>query len=152
MPDLTAINAALGSLKLATEIAKILREGNATLQKAELKLRLAELADALAEAKLQVVEVREEIVRRDERIRQLEEAFRSKESLVRLNDAYYEVGENGEAYGDPYCVRCWEVDHLQYRLVSEQTDRRLKQCPACGHKYNSHHTERLPRRPAPSGS
>ena len=132
MPDLASSSAVLTSLKAATDIAKLLRESDLSLERAELKLRLADLVDSLAEAKLQISDIREALADRDQRIKELEEAFRDKDSVKRYGDAYYAVDENGAPSGQPYCLGCWDVHHRKARLVYKAKDRSVKLCSACG--------------------
>jgi hypothetical protein len=54
MPDLASIQAALTSIKVATDIAKFFRSADLSLEKAESKMKLAELMEALAEAKIEI--------------------------------------------------------------------------------------------------
>lgn len=136
MPDIISIAAALNSLKAATDIAKLLRESDLSLERAELKLKLADLISALADTKLELIEVQEALSEKDKRISELEEAFESKESLVRRLDAYYLVDEAGNPIGIPYCLRCWENDHKKRQLVQEVKDRWVRVCTACGHRYD----------------
>ncbi|HEU4700685.1 MAG TPA: hypothetical protein VFS40_15985 [Gemmatimonadales bacterium] len=136
MPDIATISAALTSLKTATEIAKALRDLPTTLENAELKLRVADLTGALADLKLQLTEVREDIAARETRIAELEVAFERREDLVRHGDAYYRKGEGGEAVGDAFCLRCWEVEHRQRPLVDHFADRSVRFCPACKAQYD----------------
>jgi hypothetical protein len=132
MPDLAAVSAIISSLKTATDIAKFLRESDLSLERAELKLKLADLVSSLADAKLQTVEVQEALAGRDQRIKQLEEAFQSKDALKRHGDAYYAVDANGALTGEPYCLRCWDVEHRKARLHYKAKDHFVKVCSVCG--------------------
>jgi hypothetical protein len=143
MPDIAVISAALTSLKAATEIAKILREGDLSLEKAELKLKLADLISALADTKIKLAEVQEVIIGKDNRIAELEEAFEIKGTLKRENDAYYVVDAEGNPVGAPYCLRCWETDHRKRQLV--QHSRHATICTSCGHKYKAYMTNAISR-------
>lgn len=57
MADMAAISQVPSSIKAASDIVKLLKETNVSLEKAETKLKLAELVGALADAKLEVAEV-----------------------------------------------------------------------------------------------
>ena len=50
MADIATIAAALGSLKTATDIAKLIKDSGSSLEQAEVKLQIAELISSLAEA------------------------------------------------------------------------------------------------------
>ncbi len=137
MPDIATIGAVLSSLKTATDIAKFLRESDLSLERAELKLKLADLVSALAEAKIELADVQETLSVKDKRIAELEEAFQSKDTLVRSRDAYYMVGESGNAEGIPFCLRCWENDHKKRQLVHDAKEFRIRTCTTCGHRYEA---------------
>jgi hypothetical protein len=135
VPDIAAITAVLSSLRTATDIAKLLRETDLSLEKADLKLKLADLVGSLADAKMQLSEIQELLGDRDKRIKELEEAFQSKHRLVRVRDAYYRLDDQDRPSGEPHCIRCWDVDHKQYKLQYDAKDRFVKVCPACKHRH-----------------
>jgi len=137
MPDMAAIGALLGSVKTATEIAKFIRESDVSIERAEMKLKVADLISALADVKMELVEFQEAFAAKDERIRELEEAFQTNASLVRRWDAYYTADMDGEPAGAPFCVRCWDIDHKQRRLVHDAKDYRTRICIDCGHRYEN---------------
>jgi len=143
MPDITVISAALTSLKAATDIAKILRESDLSLEKAELKLKLADLISALADIKIELTEVQEVIIKKDKRIAEIEEAFETKGTLIRKDDAYYEADVEGNPFGIPYCLRCWENDHRKRQLVHHS--RQTTICASCGHHYKAYMTNVIDR-------
>ena len=135
MPDLTAIAAALGSLKTATDIVKFLRESDLSLEKAELKLKFADLVIALADTKIQLVELQETLTEKEKRIAELEDAFQFKNALIRRYDAYYAVDAEGNPSGVAFCLRCWENDHKKMQLVMAAKESHTRICSSCGHKY-----------------
>jgi hypothetical protein len=139
MVDISVIVAALNSLKVATDIAKLLRESDLSLEKAELKLKLADLITALADAKSQFVHVQETLQEKEKRIQELEESFEAKDELVRCRDAYYAIDSTGNPVGEPYCLHCWETDHRRRQLVSEAGYTGAVVCTSCGHKYNENY-------------
>tara|TARA_B100000029_G_scaffold498906_1_gene568483 strand:- start:1272 stop:1730 length:459 start_codon:yes stop_codon:yes gene_type:complete len=136
MADLATISAALGSLKTATEIVKLLRESDVSLERAELKLKLADLVGALADLKMELAGVQEALVSKDKIIEDLQIAFETKHDLIRRLDAYYEKSEAGEPIGAPYCSFCWENSHIQRHLVTNTVDRRKRSCTTCGNTYD----------------
>ena len=143
MADIATISTVLTSLKTATEIAKLLRDSSASLEKAELKLKLAELVGSLADAKIELTEVQEELVARSARIAQLEEALESRDALVRNNDAYYRMNDAGQPIGTPFCLRCWDIEHKQRQLVHDALNYRLRTCTACKTSYDGRLAGRL---------
>lgn len=137
MPDMATIGALLGSVKTATEIAKFIRESDASIERAELKLKVADLISTLADVKMELVELQEAFAAKDERIQELEEAFQARDSLVRRWDAYYTPDADGAPTGAPFCVRCWDIDHKQLRLVHDSKEYRIRVCIGCGHRYEN---------------
>lgn len=139
MNEFAIISSLLTSVKTATEITKILRESDLSLEKAEIKLKLADLVVALADTKMQLSDVQGLLKDKDKKISELEEAFSIKHQLVRPkhHDAYYKINENGEPTGTPYCLRCWENDHKTCQLVISVRHHALRICTSCGHEYSS---------------
>ena len=141
MPDLATISTILSSVKAATEIAKLIRDSDLSLEKAEMKLKVAELINSLADAKIAAAEVNEIIREKDDRIKELEAAFAFKSKIVRYRDAYYQTTEEGIPSGDPYCPNCWETSkravHLYYIYPNEI-------CPNCKTQYANHMAPRNP--------
>lgn len=119
MPDIASIATILSSIKMATDIARSLRESDLPLERADLKLKLADLVGSLAEAKMELAWIQETLSAKDKRIAELEDTFQSKDGLVRFNDAYYAVDEKGKPVGVPRCLRCWENDHKKRQLVQD---------------------------------
>lgn len=138
MPDITSIAAILTSIKTATDIAKLLRESDLSLERAELKLKLADIIGTLAEAKIELAEVQETLANKDKRINELEEAFQSKDNIVRHLDAFYNIDADGNPIGNPFCLKCWENDHKKRQLVYHEKDLRVRVCASCGHRYEAH--------------
>lgn len=138
MVDIAIIPAALNSLKAATDIVKLLRESDLSLEKAEMKLKLADLVSALADAKIQLIDIQEALQEKDKKIAELEEAFHDIGTLARVNDALYEMDHLGRPTGLPYCVRCWENDHKKRQLVHADASNRMKVCATCGHTYQGY--------------
>lgn len=128
MPDIATLAAFLGSIKTATEIAKVIRLSDSSLEKAELKLKIAELMETLADVKIQAIEIQELIQEKDKRIKELEESLIKKSKLIRHKNHYYEIDENGNPAGDPYCSHCFESKGKGIHLNKIGG---LKVCPAC---------------------
>ena len=137
MPDIGAITTVLSSVKAATEIAKMIKDADISLEKAELKLKIADLIGALADARIALTEVQGTIDQKDKIIKELEKAFELKNTLVRFHDAYYETDSNGEPCGPPYCSHCWEVSrktvHLHFKPYKGI-------CPYCKTEYANYRT------------
>ena len=88
MADLATITAILGNLKIATDIAKAIRDSNLSIERAELKLKLAEMISALADAKIEVTDVQELLRDKERELSELKAAFESKDDLVKRYDGY----------------------------------------------------------------
>jgi hypothetical protein len=136
MADLALISGALTSLKTATEIAKLLRESNFSLEKAELKLKVADLISALADVKIELVDLQDTLIEKDKQIVALEAAFEIKDTLIRKGDTYYKLDEQGQKIGGPYCPRCWENDHKNRQLVHNPKNVRSWICATCHQEYH----------------
>lgn len=137
MADLTTITAILANLKVATDIAKAIRESDVSIERAELKLRLAEMIGALADAKIEVTDIQQLLIDKTKALAELEEAFQNKDQLIKRYDGYYALNDSGQPVGEPYCVSCWQVRHKRYNLQYLAGDRHVKACVSCGAKYNS---------------
>ena len=74
MPDVATINSILTSVKTASEIAKLLKDSDISLEKAETKLKLADLVSSLADVKLEAAKIQDLLLEKDRRIKKLEEA------------------------------------------------------------------------------
>ena len=135
MPDIASINAVLTSIKTATDIAKWFRETDLSLEKAEAKLKLAELMSSLADAKVSMAETQALLEKKDREIKALQEALEVKKKLVRYRDSYYESDESRNPTGDPYCSKCWEVDHKLVHINQHPQNRANSVCPACKNIY-----------------
>ena len=114
MADIAAIASILGSVKTATEIAKLLKDSDLSLEKAELKLKLADLISALADARIETAEIQSLIAEKDEKIKQLQETLETKKN-VKYDKPYYWLGEGPEREG-PYCQHCFDKDGKLIRL------------------------------------
>ena len=73
--DISSVTAVLSSIKTATDIARLIKDSDLSLEKAETKLRLADLIGALADAKLEVVEVQQTLAEAEARVQELEAQF-----------------------------------------------------------------------------
>jgi hypothetical protein len=110
--DISSVSAILSSIKTATDIAKIIKSSDTSLEKAEVKLKLAELISALADAKIQVSEIQDEILQRESTIRSLHEQLATREKLA-WEPPYYWIVENGQKDG-PFCQHCYDKEKRNY--------------------------------------
>lgn len=141
MVDIASISSALSSLKIATDITRLLRESGLTLEKAEIKLKLAELIEALAETKIQLSEIKNLVFERDQQIKELEDALKIKREL-KWEIPFYYLDEVDSKDG-PYCQQCYDKDGKLIRLQEPRTGSGALECKTCGKhfyekKYEDH--------------
>ena len=115
--DIVSVSSLLSSLKTATDIAKLIRESDVSLEKAETKLKLAELVSALADAKLEAAEIQQALVDRDKEIRRLADAAKLKADLRWEQPCYFL--KNAQGGEDPYCQRCYDSEQKLSRLHTD---------------------------------
>lgn len=125
--DISTISAILTSVRTATDIAKLLKETDLSLEKAETKLKLAELIEALADVKMQLADVRELLIEKDEEIRKLEDNLKEKGSLVFEMPYYWLETEKGK--DGPFCQACYDKDRKLIRLQGDKSG--FWQCQVC---------------------
>lgn len=115
--EITSIAAALAGIRSATEIAKIIKDSGASLEKAEIKLQLADLISALADAKIEIANVRETMSDKETELNSLKQKLEIKENIVWERPCYFVV-ENDKKDG-PYCQKCYDSKKLLIRLQGE---------------------------------
>jgi multidrug efflux pump subunit AcrA (membrane-fusion protein) len=114
MVDIAILGTALGSIKTATDIAKLIKDSGTSLEQAEVKLQIAELISSLADIKMELADVQTILVEKDQNILELEKQLNTKKSVV-WSKPYYFV-ENGEEKDGPYCQQCYDTDNKLIRL------------------------------------
>jgi hypothetical protein len=130
--DITTL---LVSLKTVTELAKLIRESDVSLEKAEIKLKLADLITALADAKIEVADIQQTLLDKDEEIRGLREQLRIKENVVWQKPFYWL--KDGESKDGPFCQHCYDYDKHQ-ELIRLYGRKGQWQCKACRNGYTDH--------------
>jgi hypothetical protein len=136
------ISAAIGGLKAATEIAKVIVSAKGAMDVAEFRLKAADLMTSLAEARVSLVDAQDRAEGLQDEISRLKEALEAKQTLVKVKDGYYAVDENGNPVGEAFCLRCWEVDHNQRHLTYPLFTDKPTVCAACMTEYTQHNTQR----------
>lgn len=131
--DIAALASLLTSLKTATDIAKLIRESDTSLEKAETKLKLAELVSALADAKLGAAEVQQVILDRDEEIRRLRAEAKVTAELVWRQPCYYLANTHGVE--EPFCQNCYDSTKTLARLHDDGRGR--YECKVCSLTFKS---------------
>ena len=140
MSDFGTITAVLSNIKVATDIAKALRESDISIERAELRLKLAEMIGALADAKMEIIDIQQLLTEKESQLAALEEAFQSKDSLLKRYDAYYLADSKGDPIGAAFCMNCWQIRHKKYNLHYTASDVHTKVCGACNTKYDGRMT------------
>lgn len=133
MADISVIASAMSSIKVAADIAKLIRESSVTLEQAEIKLKLAELMSALADAKMEIANVQDELLGKDRRISELEEALNVQGRLI-WESPYYWLDNDGTKDG-PYCQQCMDNSRKLIRLQS--LERGFWICATCKNNYDN---------------
>ncbi|HWN08256.1 MAG TPA: hypothetical protein VNO50_03135 [Pyrinomonadaceae bacterium] len=129
--DIASISAALTSIKTASDIAKLIRESDSSLERAETKLQLAELTSALADAKLEVNDIQQLLTDKDVLIRSLQEQLALRERL-QWEAPYYWVVNDSSKEG-PFCQHCVDADSKQVRLQGNGSG--FWTCTVCKNTY-----------------
>jgi len=129
--DISAISAVLGSIKTATDIAKLIKDSGISLKDAETKLKLAELISALADAKIEIAEVEQTLIDKDSELRKLRDQLEIKGKTL-WDPPYYWVIDNDKKEG-PYCQQCYDKNRDLIRL--QNISRGVWQCLTCEHTY-----------------
>jgi len=112
--DMTSISAVLSSIKTATDIAKLIKESDVSLEKAESKLKFADLILALADAKVQIADIQQVLIEKDAELRDATERLAVKEKL-HWESPYYWLLDGTKKEG-PFCQHCYDKNHELIRL------------------------------------
>ncbi|MDP2850626.1 MAG: hypothetical protein Q8O20_06080 [Sulfuricurvum sp.] len=108
MEPVTTINAIFSSIKTATDIAKLIKDSNTSLEEAEIKLKMADLISTLADIKIELSEVQVSQREKEEKILELEKLLIKKDKM-NFDGKMYWIEEDKI----PYCKVCFE-EHLKY--------------------------------------
>lgn len=115
MPDIATITTALGSIKTAVEIAKLIKDGGSSIEQAEIKLQMAELISALADAKMEVSDIQGELIAKNEEISELKQKLTTKDAVV-WEKPYYFVAKGEDNRDGPFCQKCYDSEQKLIRL------------------------------------
>ena len=129
--DISSISAALSSIKTATDIAKLIKDSDVSLEKAETKLKLAELISALADAKIEIAEIQQTLVEKDAEIRAARDQLAVKGKL-QWQSPYYWLIEGTQKDG-PFCQHCYDKNKELIRLQGNGEG--YWECKACKSSY-----------------
>jgi len=123
---------AVGSIKSAIDIAKLLKDGADTLDKAEVKLQLAELISSLADAKMQMAEVQELLLESNKEKKDLLDKLNQKAKVIYKKPSYFKINDDNSKDG-PYCQNCYDANEKLIRLQGGNND--FWTCNQCKNKY-----------------
>ncbi|GEA09601.1 hypothetical protein KUL42_43620 [Alteromonas sp. KUL42] len=112
--DIHAISTALSSIKAATDIAKLIKDSNTSLEKAEIKLQIAELISSLADAQIEVAEVQNILLSKDKEINELRVKLEIKSKIVWEKPYYFLICDDEK--DGPYCQHCYDTNSQLVRL------------------------------------
>jgi RNA-splicing ligase RtcB len=132
MEPVTTISAILSSVKTATDIAKLIKDSNTSLEEAEVKLKMADLISTLADIKIELSEVQISQRTKEEKILELEKLLSKKEKVTFNNGVYWMEGDEV-----PFCQVCFEKDAKYHHLRSGFNSNRspIYHCMICNNKY-----------------
>jgi hypothetical protein len=129
--DMTSISTVLSSIKTATDIAKLIKDSDVSLEKAESKLKLAELISALADAKIEITEIQQILLEKDTELREVKNQLVAKEKL-QWDKPYYWLVDGSKKDG-PFCQHCYDKHRELIRLQGD--DEGYWECKACKNSY-----------------
>lgn len=84
----------------------------------------------------EAIELTEELKKKDEIIAQLKDALDLKGKFIYRDSAYYITDENEKIIDGPFCTKCFDVDHVKCRLVSDNKEPQVI-CPNCKVSFSS---------------
>lgn len=123
---------AVGSIKSAIDIAKVLKDGADTFDKAEVKLQLAELISSLADAKMQMAEVQELLIESNTEKKELLIKLNQKDKVIYRKPSYFKINDDNTEDG-PYCQNCYDSNEKLIRLQGGTND--VWTCNQCEKTY-----------------
>lgn len=106
----------LSAIKQTLDITKELREIDGKINVAELKLRLSDIVERLLEAREALSDAKETERELRAEIRVLKAKLSAKPRLQDENGLLFELNDNGERIGEPYCNLCYVKEDRLYRL------------------------------------
>ncbi len=116
--DLTTISTAIGTIKSAYELSKVISDSAGSSEDAELKLKLSELLNTLADTKSQISDIKLELIAKNEQISELENQIKIQNELEFEQPYYWRVV--GKDKDGPYCQKCFDDIKKLIRLQDEK--------------------------------
>lgn len=131
MADIATIAAALGSIKAAADIAKLIKDSGSSLEQAEIKLQIAELISALADAKIEIAGIQSEMIEKDKELKLVMDKLEIHNSVIWEKPYYWTI--QGDEKDGPYCQKCYDVDRQLVRLQGSSS--KGWSCRSCNSSY-----------------
>ena len=140
LTDIANIGAVLGSIKAATDIAKIIKDSASSLEQAEINYKISELVGSLAEAKLEMAEIQNILLEKDKHIAELEAFLETQNSVFYEGRSYWV--DLDDAKDGPFCQRCYDTEKKLVRLQSGfrrygGKNIPIEHCAACDTQYSA---------------
>ena len=129
--DMASITAALGSIKAAAELAKLIKDSGASLEQAEVKLKIAELISALADAKIELATIQGVLLEKDLKIDELTKLIDQKANVTWEKPYYWII--DGDKKDGPFCQKCYDTENKLVRLQGGGRD--YWHCYSCRGSY-----------------
>lgn len=119
MFDMATITTAVGGIKGAIEIAKLLKDSSDSLEKAEVKLKLADLIGALADVRTQMSDIKEALIESENEKKELKAKLALQAKLEFEMPYYWTIEEDGKKDG-PFCQLCYDKEKKLIRLQNKE--------------------------------
>lgn len=133
-----SLTEARATIHEALSTHKLLLEGDSALTQERDRAVALHVAEQLIHAQDAMASVATEQSDLYNEMRNLSAAFESKARIVKHLDGYYVSDANDAPTGDPYCLLCWEKDHILLHLIRKSPAANC--CPFCDREYMSEST------------
>ena len=131
MPDLASVSTAISCIKNAFDIAKTLKDSQASLHDAEAKLKFADLISALADTKIEISKLIEALDEKKQEIRELKRSIDVKEKIFVKENLYWLPSDS--CNDGPFCTQCLDNNSKLIRL--KPIVKGHWSCPTCKNDY-----------------
>ena len=106
----------LTALKQTIDITKDLRNIDSKISDAEFKLKIADIVDKLLDAKQALIDAQERELSLTREIADRREKASIRGRMKDQNGLLYEIGENDEKLGEPFCNLCFVKEERLFRM------------------------------------
>lgn len=129
MVDIAMVSAALTSIKTATDVARLIKDGEKQLDQAEFKLKLADLIGNLADARIEIASITELLAAKDAEIRSLQAQLELKDNLIWEEPFYWKIKD--EQRDGPFCQQCFDASNKLIRCINKGYQQGVWNCHTC---------------------